>query len=161
MKRIFILLLSVFFVQDLLAQTISVSGVVSDASGQPVTGAVAVVKGSTTNAAVTDLDGNYRLDNVPASASIEVSCLGYETVVKRAAASLDFVTGQVAEVKNALNLFGDDKLSQQVAGNFLYFTAKQKGDFDSREQIKARREVDNVVDGHYDHTFKRGISLRR
>ena len=97
MKRIFILLLSVFFVQDLLAQTISVSGVVSDASGQPVTGAVAVVKGSTTNAAVTDLDGNYRLDNVPASASIEVSCLGYETVVKRAAASLDFVLKESTE----------------------------------------------------------------
>ena len=97
MKRIFILLLSVFFVQDLLAQTISVSGVVSDASGQPVIGAVAVVKGSTTNAAVTDLDGNYRLDNVPASASIEVSCLGYETVVKRAAVSLDFVLKESTE----------------------------------------------------------------
>ena len=97
MKRILILLLSVFFVQDLLAQTISVSGVVSDASGQPVIGAVAVVKGNTTNAAVTDLDGNYRLDNVPASASIEVSCLGYETVVKRAAVSLDFVLKESTE----------------------------------------------------------------
>ncbi|MBQ7877392.1 MAG: SusC/RagA family TonB-linked outer membrane protein [Bacteroidales bacterium] len=97
MKKISILLLSVFFVQGLLAQTISVTGVVSDASGQPVTGAVAVVKGSTTNAAVTDLDGNYRLDNVPASASIEVSCLGYEAVVKRAAVSLDFVLKESTE----------------------------------------------------------------
>ena len=69
--------------------------------------------------------------------------------------------GQVAEVKNALNLFGDDKQSQQAAGDFLYFTANRKGDFDSREQIKARREVDNVVDGHYDYTIKRGLSMKR
>ena len=72
-----------------------------------------------------------------------------------------FEAGQVAEVKDALNLFGDDKQSQQAAGDFLYFTAKQKGDFDSREQIKARREVNNVVDGHYEHTIKRGFSIRR
>ena len=50
MKKILILLVSIFFVQDLLAQTISVSGVVTDNSGMPMIGAVAVVKGSTTNA---------------------------------------------------------------------------------------------------------------
>ena len=72
-----------------------------------------------------------------------------------------FDVGQVTEVKNALNLFGDDKQSQQTTGDFLYFTAKQKGDFDSREQIKARREIDNVVNGHYDYTIKRGLSIKR
>ena len=72
-----------------------------------------------------------------------------------------FEVGQITEVKNALNLFGDDKQSQQAAGDFLYFTAKQKGDFDSREQLKARREIDNVVDGHYDSTIKRGLSMKR
>ena len=97
MKKILILLLSVFFVQGLLAQTISVTGTVTDASGMPVTGAVAVVKGSTSNASVTDLDGRYMLEKVPASASIEVSCLGYETEVKRAAASLDFVLKESTE----------------------------------------------------------------
>lgn len=72
-----------------------------------------------------------------------------------------FDVEQVAEVKNALNLFGDDKQSHQAAGDFLCFTAKQKGNFDSREQIKAQREIDNVVDGHYDHTIKRGVSMKR
>ncbi|MDY3032638.1 MAG: mobilization protein, partial [Odoribacter sp.] len=43
----------------------------------------------------------------------------------------------------------------------LYFTARQKGGFDNREQIKARREVDNVVDGHYDQQQKKGFSIRR
>lgn len=72
-----------------------------------------------------------------------------------------FDVEQVVDVKNALNLFGDDKQSRQAAGDFLCFTAKQKGNFDSREQIKAQREIDNVVDGHYDHTNKRGFSMRK
>ena len=72
-----------------------------------------------------------------------------------------FDAEQVAEVKNALNLFGDDKQSHQAAGDFLCLTAKQKGNFDSREQIKAQREIDNVVDGHYDHTIQRGFSMKR
>ena len=33
--------------------------------------------------------------------------------------------------------------------------------FDNREQIKARREIDNVVEGHYDHQQKQGFSMRR
>lgn len=61
----------------------------------------------------------------------------------------------------ALNLFGDDKLSHQAAGDFLYITATQKGKLDNREQIKAKREVDNVVEGYYDQQQKRGLSMRR
>ena len=72
-----------------------------------------------------------------------------------------FDTEQVSDIKNALNLFGDDRQSHQAAGDFLYFTARQKGEFDNREQIKARREVDNVVEGNYDQQQKRGFSMRR
>nr|ALB75775.1 hypothetical protein [uncultured bacterium 4L05] len=71
-----------------------------------------------------------------------------------------FDTEQVSDIKNALNLFGDDRQSHQAAGDFLYFTARQKGEFDNREQIKARREVDNVVEGNYDQQ-KRGFTMRR
>lgn len=72
-----------------------------------------------------------------------------------------FDTEQVSYIKSALNLFGDDRQSHRAAGDFLYFTAKQKGEFYSREQVKARREVDNVVEGHYDQQQKRGFSMRR
>ena len=72
-----------------------------------------------------------------------------------------FDTEQVADIKGALNLFGEDKQSHRAAGDFLYFTAKRKGDFDSRQQIKARREVTNVVEGNYDQQQKRGFSMRR
>ena len=72
-----------------------------------------------------------------------------------------FDAEQVSDIKSALNLFGDDRQSHQVAGDFLYITATQKGKLDNREQIKARREVDNVVDGHYEQQQKRGLSMRR
>ena len=72
-----------------------------------------------------------------------------------------FDTEQVSDIKSALNLFGEDRQSHRAAGDFLYFTAKQKGGFDNREQIKARRQVDNVVEGHYDQQQKRGFSMRR
>ena len=72
-----------------------------------------------------------------------------------------FDTEQVSDIKSALNLFGNDKQSHRAAGNFLYITATQKGKLDNREQIKARREVDNVVEGQYDQQQKRGFSMRR
>lgn len=72
-----------------------------------------------------------------------------------------FDTEQVADIKDALNLFGKDRQSHRAAGDFLYFTAKQKGGFDNREQIKARRVVSNVVEGNYDQQQKLGRSMRR
>ena len=72
-----------------------------------------------------------------------------------------FDTEQVSDIKSALNLFGSDKQSHRAAGDFLYYSAKQKGNLDSREQVKAQREVGNVVDGHYDHQQKHGFSMRR
>ena len=72
-----------------------------------------------------------------------------------------FDTEQVSDIKSALNLFGDDKQSHRAAGDFLFFTARQKGEFDNREQIKARREVDNVVEGNYDQQQKKGFSMKR
>ena len=70
-------------------------------------------------------------------------------------------TEQVSDIKSAINLFGDDKQSNRAAGDFLYITAKQKGNLDNREQIKARQEVDNVVKGDYEQQQKRGFSMRR
>ncbi len=72
-----------------------------------------------------------------------------------------FDAEQVADIKSALNLFGDDRQSHRAAGDFLCITARQKGELDNRQQIKARREVDNVVEGHYDQQQKKGLSMRR
>lgn len=53
----------------------SVSGKVTDSSGGPLPGVSVVVKG-TTNGTITDSDGNYKLTNVPANATLQFSFVG-------------------------------------------------------------------------------------
>ncbi len=62
-----------------LAQTRTVRGnVVSQEDGQPIIGAFVMVEGATSVGTLTDLDGNFVLDKVPASAkTLVVSFMGY------------------------------------------------------------------------------------
>ena len=62
------------------AQNKAVRGTVVDAQGAPIVGAAVVMVGNTTVGAVTDVNGAFRL-NVPASASLEFSCIGYASQV--------------------------------------------------------------------------------
>ena len=57
-----------------------VSGIVLDATGEPIIGASVVEKG-TTNGTVTDLDGKFILTVSSAKAELEVSYIGYKTQV--------------------------------------------------------------------------------
>jgi len=68
-------LFGAFFVQ---AQTIKVSGVVSDDVGDPLPGASVVIKGTTTGT-TTGVNGNYTLSNVPADAILVFSFIGLNT----------------------------------------------------------------------------------
>ena len=58
---------------------VQVRGVVLDASGQPVVGAGVVEVGATSNGTLTGGDGSFVL-TVRRGASVEVSCIGYETI---------------------------------------------------------------------------------
>ncbi|MBR6416048.1 MAG: SusC/RagA family TonB-linked outer membrane protein [Bacteroidales bacterium] len=70
----------------MLAQnTITVKGKVIDSEKQPVIGA-AVLQNGTTNGAATDIDGNFTL-TVPSGADLEVSAIGYETLLVKATSS--------------------------------------------------------------------------
>ena len=60
------------------AQNISVSGTVTDKSGEPVIGAYVMVQG-TTNGTSTDIDGKYQL-NAPAKGTLEFTMVGMKTV---------------------------------------------------------------------------------
>ena len=55
-----------------------VTGKVVDAAGDPIIGASVMVKG-TSNGAVTDLDGNFIISNVPSNAKLAISYIGYRT----------------------------------------------------------------------------------
>lgn len=65
---------------------ILVSGRILDSSGQPVPGASVIEKG-TTNGVNTDIDGKFTI-SVKSGSSLEVSCIGYETVSVAASENL-------------------------------------------------------------------------
>ena len=80
--------LGLFLSVGAFAQQIAVNGHVKDATGEPIIGAtVLVVGGSTTQGAVTDLDGNFTLD-APQGATLRVSYIGYTTQEVSAAANV-------------------------------------------------------------------------
>ena len=58
---------------------VKISGTIQDGSGLPIPGA-AVIESGTANGTTTDLDGNFSLTVSSASASIEITSLGYDAV---------------------------------------------------------------------------------
>lgn len=64
---------------NLLAQTVTVSGTVTDESGLEVIGATVIVAGDASRGTVTDIDGRYTLANVPSNASLQISYVGMAT----------------------------------------------------------------------------------
>lgn len=60
-------------------QTMQVTGVVKDGTGEPLIGVNVVQKGASNNGAITDIDGRFTL-NVPANATLVFSYIGYKTV---------------------------------------------------------------------------------
>lgn len=67
--------LVLFCVQDVLAQTNTITGSVTDDSGMPLPGVTVLVAG-TTNGTNTDFDGNYTIGNVQASDQLTFSYIG-------------------------------------------------------------------------------------
>lgn len=77
-KILFIFLLSCWLsISNAFSQG-EVRGKVTDESGEPIVGATVLEKG-TDNGAVTDLDGNYALQNVQDDAVLKVSFIGFIT----------------------------------------------------------------------------------
>ncbi|MBR9922801.1 MAG: SusC/RagA family TonB-linked outer membrane protein [Bacteroidetes bacterium] len=78
MKKLSLVLALVLFgIGSMLAQR-TVSGTVSDASGEPLIGASVLVKGTTTGT-VTDIDGSYRVTVPDGSNTLVISYTGFTT----------------------------------------------------------------------------------
>lgn len=67
---------------NMFAQKVTVTGKITDASGQPVIGAAVFEKG-TSNGAATDVDGSYSI-SVNAGATLVYSCIGYADATRTA-----------------------------------------------------------------------------
>lgn len=101
--RILIIAIAMLVPSILLAQQkVKLTGKVIDESGQPVPGAVVMLDGSTSSAAMTDEKGQYVLEfNMPSSgkASVTVNCIGYadQTVQVDGRSVIDFTLSEDAE----------------------------------------------------------------
>ena len=76
-RKFFFLMVGLLFSVGLNAQTITVSGVVSDPSGEPLIGASILAQGTTVGTS-TNIDGEYTI-NVAPEATLVVSYVGYDT----------------------------------------------------------------------------------
>ena len=96
---------SVASVQN-VQQKQTVSGVVKDATGEPVIGASIVEKG-TTNGTITDFDGNFSLE-VSKGATLVISFVGYQTqeVVATPGKTLNIQLSEDAEVLDEVVVVG-------------------------------------------------------
>lgn len=113
----------------------SVSGVVVDSNGEPVIGANVMVKGTTTGS-ITSIDGDFVINNVPSSAVLVVSYIGYITkevpvgqqkslriVLKEDLKTLDEVvvvgygTMKKSDITGAIASVDQEKISRQPVAN--------------------------------------------
>ena len=90
----------------MFAQTINVTGVVKDESGEPVIGAAVQVQ-NTNNGTVTGVDGTYAI-NVPANAVLEVSSMGYQSqlIPVNGRSKIDVVLGEDTQALEATVVIG-------------------------------------------------------
>ncbi|MYJ56145.1 MAG: TonB-dependent receptor, partial [Rhodothermaceae bacterium] len=119
MKATFSILASLLIAGSVCAQN-TISGIVTDAeSGLPLPGATVILVGTTTGA-VTDGDGNYSINNLPfGTYTIQVSFVGYETVLQPitlqdADVTFDFALQVSSQALEALEIFASRALNRQT-----------------------------------------------
>lgn len=81
MKYIYSLIIAISISFNLYAQngTVKVAGIVMDESGEVLIGVNVAVKG-TTKGVVTDIDGRFRINDVPIGGTLVFSFIGYQTL---------------------------------------------------------------------------------
>ena len=85
-------------------QSITITGLVVDAKGEPIIGASVVEKG-TTNGGITNLDGKFSL-TVKTGATLKVSYVGYQTQEIKAARTMKIVLKEDAELLQEVVVVG-------------------------------------------------------
>jgi len=102
------------------AQSIRVTGVVTDVNGEPLPGATVMVQG-TTNGTATGADGSYTLTGVPSDATLVATMIGYieEALPVRGRATIDFSLEEDSElIENAVVVgYGSAKKVSSIVGS--------------------------------------------
>ena len=186
LKRLAVAALSLFVgASALFAQnTITVKGKVLDAEKQPVIGA-AIIQVGTSNGTSADVDGNFTL-TVPSGADMEVSAIGYETLVVKATSStmtitlqeeatqldetvvVGYGTQKKASLTSAITNIRDEELNAtkqsdvtaslqgKVPGLLIHQVSGSAGDFDTDLNLRGFGEPIVVIDGVVRTAQRRG-----
>ncbi|WP_425389605.1 SusC/RagA family TonB-linked outer membrane protein [Ekhidna sp.] len=95
----------------------TISGKVTDESGEPLLGVNVVIKG-TTNGTTTDLEGNYRLQ-VEEGATLVFSFVGFETqeITVGASSTIDVALGGATELDEVVVVGYGAQLKTELTGN--------------------------------------------
>ena len=119
-------------VNSSFAQTVTVTGTVSELSGAPIQGANVVVKGNPYIGVITGNDGTFILQKVPADGVLTFSFIGYKTV--------DVPVGGKTRIDVQLE---EDIMSfPEIVVNAGYYSVKEKESTGSISRITSK-EIEN------------------
>ena len=105
LSRLMVTMAAIFLSVFATYAQITVKGVVTDNSGEPLIGASVVAVGLQ-NAIATDIDGKFVLNNVANDAIIRVTYVGYNTVEQKASSSMTFVLMENSAVLDEVVVVG-------------------------------------------------------
>ena len=137
--KMFAALLALFLPVIAFAQSkVTVSGTVYDEFQMPVISATVMVVGQTNMGAITDLDGNFTIKDVPANAVLRVSYVGYKTQ--------DIpLNGQT---QLTINLVPDTELLEEVVVTALGIKRSQKALSYTVQELKSE-SLNTVKDANF------------
>ena len=126
MKRKILLVVLMLASLAVTAQPLTVQGTVTDSGGETLIGASVLVKGTTVGT-VSDFDGHYLLENVPADAELEFSYMGYEnqTVGVQGRTTIDVVLSDAGLQVEEVVVIGYGSLSKkEVSSSVVQIDSK-------------------------------------
>lgn len=102
------------FSPDLLAASLSVSGTVTDPTGEPLIGVSVTVKGQPTGV-TTDIDGNYTITGIDDKATLLFSYVGFEPIEEavKGRTKIDVVMSEDNELLDEVVVVGYGSLSRK------------------------------------------------
>lgn len=152
MKKLTLLLAMLLCVGVVMAQT-TVSGIISDESGEPLIGANVVVKGSTTGT-ITDIDGSYTVTLPEGENTLVVSYIGYNDreIVVTGPGTMDFTLSADSElltevVVTGLGIKRDKKALGYSVADLSSEEISQKSEADPIRALSSKVPGVSVVGG--------------
>lgn len=112
-KSIILTLLVSFISMTMYAQDFICSGTIVDELGEPIIGASVFQTGSK-NGVFSDINGEFKLAQVPEGSSITISYIGYKTIETKAAAGIRIVMHEDNELLGEVVVVGYGVISQWV-----------------------------------------------